>query len=296
MFSGDIPMKMALGTVQFGQNYGVANRSGQIDPSEIAVILDFARRSGIDTLDTAIAYGDSEARLGAAHVGDFRIVTKLPPLPSDSPDVMDWALSQMELSRKKLQVKSLYAVLCHNAPDWFGEHADALHAALARAKATGIVRKIGVSIYEPSMLERVCARAMPELVQAPMNLLDRRLADSGWLDRLHAEGIEIHARSLFLQGLLLMDRDAIPAKFSPWRDVWEQWRAMLVAAGTSPIEACLWHILSDPRIDRAVVGVDSFKHLHQLVDIARHVPESFDFPSLDIWDARLLTPSNWSSL
>jgi aryl-alcohol dehydrogenase-like predicted oxidoreductase len=289
-------VKIALGTVQFGQNYGVANQSGQVDQPEIDRILDLARKSGIDTLDTAIAYGDSEARLGAAHVQDFRLVTKLPALPAGVEDVKRWVLAQLHASRERLQVGGLYGVLCHDAADWFGGHAHGLHDALAEAKTSGLVTKIGVSIYDPSILGQVLAQEKPDLVQAPMNVLDRRLADSGWLDRLCDAGVEIHARSIFLQGLLLMEREHIPPRFARWSNLWTDWHDMLKEVDISPIQACLWHVLSNPHIDRAVVGVDSHAHLKQLVDVARELPRPLDLSKLRSEDMRLLTPSMWTAL
>jgi aryl-alcohol dehydrogenase-like predicted oxidoreductase len=287
-------MKLALGTAQFGQAYGVANQRGRLEQSEIGSIIDLARSFGVDTLDSAIAYGDSEARIGACDAQGFRIVTKLPPLPSGVEDVAAWVGAQVRGSLERLKVPSLYAVLCHRGSDWYGD--GDLHAALAEARAAGLVEKIGISIYDPLILTSVMAHAVPDLIQAPISIFDRRLEESGWLLRLHDAGTEIHARSVFLQGLLLLERGRIPPQFEVWSDLWDDWRDSLDRAGMSAAMACLGYVLSNPHVTRVVVGVDSEAHLKELVRAARHSFPGFDAGQFISKDERLLNPSMWSAL
>ncbi len=94
---------------------------------------------------------------------------------------------------------------------------------LKTIKLNGLVKKIGISIYDPSECEQVMNLARIDIVQAPLNIVDRRLVVSGWLSRLHSEEIEIHTRSVFLQGLLLMPRNKIPKIFDRWFRAWDQW-------------------------------------------------------------------------
>jgi aryl-alcohol dehydrogenase-like predicted oxidoreductase len=288
-------MRLAVGTAQFGDAYGVANKTGRLSQSDIADILNLARRSGIDTLDSAIAYGDSEARIGASNVHGFRIVTKLPLLPAGIENVTEWVLTQLRGSLERLMVGRLYGVLCHRGADWYGDKSRELHAALTQAKAEGLVEKIGVSIYDPSILPFIMARTVPDLVQAPISIVDRRLVESGWLLRLYEAGTEIHARSVFLQGLLLMERKQIPPQFELWSDLWDAWHDNLDRAGTSPAQACLGHVLSNPHVARVVVGVDSEAHLQDLIQASQHLPASFD-TEMRVKDQRLLDPSTWSML
>lgn len=285
-------MKLALGTVQFGQTYGVANHGGQVGHAEIARILGLAREALVDTIDTAIAYGDSEASLGAAGVGDFRIVTKLPRIASHVEDVATWVMEQLQASLSRLGVPALHGALCHHAPDWFGEHGDALRDAFDRAKASGLVEKVGVSIYDPGMLDSIVEQARPDLVQAPLSILDRRLISSGWLDRLHDDGIELHARSIFLQGVLLMARDERPGYFNRWAGLWADWHHFLTHHDLTALEACLGYALSHPQISRVVVGVDSAGHFEELCRVARRCRE---VPGglAAMADLELLDPSRW---
>src|SRR5208337_5188456 len=128
-----------------------------------------------------------------------------------------------------------------------------------KVKESGQVKKIGVSVYRPNELALLCPRYRFDLVQVPFNIVDRRLHTTGWLDRLKDWGIETHARSPFLQGLLLMPEADIPVEFSSWSDLWRRWHEWLLSANVSAVEACLAFPLSFPAIDRVVVGVDSVR-------------------------------------
>lgn len=288
-------MKIALGTVQFGLPYGVANQTGQVSREEARDILAYALECGIDTLDTAVAYGESEACLGEIGADGFKLVTKLPALPECVSDVDSWVKEQTQASLRRLNVNNVYGLLLHRSQLLAGNRGRALAQALQRLKADGLVNKIGVSIYSPAELEVIIQSCQIDLIQAPFNLLDRRLHTSGWLFRLHDSGIEIHARSAFLQGLLLLPRTRIPSKFMAWDALWNSWHKWQVDNAISAVEACLNFPLSFPEIDRVVVGIDSKTQLKELVQATRSQRVK-SLPDLACNDERLINPANWKQL
>lgn len=285
--------RIALGTAQFGLPYGIANRRGQVHRADLATILDRAQAAGIDTLDTAMAYGDSEQRLGERGVGQWRVITKLPELPVSCADVAAWARTSVQGSLAKLRLARLGAVLLHRPLQLLEPQGPALHTALLALKDEGLVEKVGISIYGPADLDALWHAFRPELVQAPLNVLDRRLLTSGWMARMHAAGTEIHVRSIFLQGLLLMDAASRPAMFSRWQPLWDRWTRWLSEASVSPLRACLGLALSQREVSRVVVGVDS---LEQLEDILAAAVDANPVPpaALGCDDADLLDPSRWA--
>lgn len=288
-------MKLALGTVQFGLPYGIANQVGQVSRLEAKRMLQLAAVNGIDTLDTAIAYGESETCLGEAGVHEFKLVTKLPPLPEDCIDVRSWVEGQVAASLARLGVMRVYGLLLHRSEQLLGPKGKDLYSALQCLKDKGFVQKVGVSIYSPRDLESFPKSFHLDLVQAPFNLVDRRLSTTGWLRRLKEEGVEVHARSVFLQGLLLMQQAAIPPKFAPWSELWEKWHGWLADRDITPIHACLAFPLSFLEIDRVVVGADNVCQLEQIIDAARsNAP--VDFPDLHSEAEPLINPSLWSKL
>lgn len=288
-------MKLALGTVQFGLNYGIANQLGQVSLPMAAQTISLAREHHIDVIDTASAYGDSEDTLGRIGVQGFRVVTKLPPLPGALDDVGVWARRQLTASLDRLCVQSIHGLLLHRGSDLLGPQGRQLFRVLEDLRASGQVSKIGVSIYSPAELDNVLQVGRIDLVQAPFNLIDRRLKTSGWLTRLKDVQVEIHVRSAFLQGLLLTPVDHIPAKFSPWSTIWQSWAGWQERTGCSALEACLAYPFSFDEIDRVVVGVDSAEHLMQIFSaIEAVVPR--DWPDIACDDERLVHPSRWSEL
>lgn len=288
-------MKLALGTAQFGLNYGIANHGGQVSQAEAGRILALAAARGIDMLDTAIAYGDSEQALGQLGVADWQIVTKLPSLPDDCKDVAAWVEMQISGSLARLGVARLHGVLLHRPDQLFGPHGAQLLFALKNLKEQGMTRKIGVSVYAPDELERLFNAMDFDLVQAPLNILDRRLMDSGWAQRLKGLGVELHVRSVFLQGLLLMPSNMRPAKFSRWAALWSAWERWLAETGLTPLQACLNFALALPEVDKVVIGVDSADHLREILAASdRLLPGMPEWPGA--LDPDLLHPARWSQL
>jgi aryl-alcohol dehydrogenase-like predicted oxidoreductase len=157
-----------------------------------------------------------------------------------------------------------------------------------------MVQKIGVSIYDPADLDELMQAMEIDLVQAPYNVFDRRLFRSGWLDRLHRQGVEVHARSAFLQGLLLMRESELPSQFAPWRpllSLWAQWRR---EQGLSAVRASLGFVLRTAGIDRVIVGVETAAQLQEIVDNAWALEN--DVPAgLACDDCDLIDPSLWKN-
>jgi aryl-alcohol dehydrogenase-like predicted oxidoreductase len=285
--------RLILGTAQFGLPYGVANRSGLIDRTEAAKILSLAWSEGIDTLDTAAAYGESERRLGEIGVRQWRIVSKLPPVPESAADVGAWVRTQIATSLRLLGTASLYGLLLHRPQQLLEPVGKALYRALLEARDRGEVTKIGVSIYAPEDLDALGSRFKLDLVQGPLNIFDRRLSATGWLAKLHSAGVEVHIRSIFLQGLLLMDPATRPARFNAWQPLWDQWHRWLEEQSITPLQACMGFGLSQSDVDGIVVGVDSLLQLKGILDSTKRVP----LPppqNLQTGDLELINPSRWS--
>jgi aryl-alcohol dehydrogenase-like predicted oxidoreductase len=287
--------RLALGTVQFGLPYGIANQVGQVSRLKAKAMLQLAATSGIDTLDTDIAYVDSETCLGEVGAQDFKIVTKLPAVPDDCANVDVWIQQQVSASLDRLGVTAVYGLLLHRSEQLLGTNGVALYRALQGLKNNGQIQKLGVSIYSPSELDALIPQYRFDLVQAPFNLVDRRLDRTGWLQRLKDGGVEVHTRSVFLQGLLLMAKAEMPAKFEPWSELWHRWQQWHTDHNISSVQACLAFPLSFPEIDRVVVGADSVSQLAQILS-ARNNISTCELPDLQCEDENLINPAKWSKL
>jgi aryl-alcohol dehydrogenase-like predicted oxidoreductase len=284
--------RLALGTVQFGLTYGIANRAGQVSRAEVKAMLQLASANGIDTLDTAIDYGESETCLGEVGTQGFKLVTKLPALPNNCSNVRTWVQQQLAASLSRLGVTAVYGLLLHRSEQLLRPNGAALYQSLQALKDSGQVQKVGVSIYAPSELTALAPRFSFDLVQAPFSLIDRRLYRSGWLHRLKDCGVEVHTRSAFLQGLLLMNQPDMSSKFAPWGDLWNTWYRWLEEHNSSAVQACLAYPLSFPEVDRVVTGADGKNQLMQIVEAASQQIID-DLPEICCNDEQLINPSNW---
>lgn len=284
---------LGLGTVQFGLTYGIANARGRPDQTEVSHILALARAGGATVLDTAITYGDSETVLGRAGITDWQVVSKLPAIPEGLSDITGWMQAQVAGSLVRLGITRLYGLLLHDPTQMHGPGAAAITRALEDIAAQGLATRVGVSIQRPYHdLPAVLAHMTPGLIQAPFNLLDDALVTQGWAARLRGMGCEIHTRSAFLQGLLVMDPKARPPWFDRWADHWQVWQDWQDATGLRAPDACLRFVRAQPDIDCCIVGVDSAAQMRTLLDAgAAPLPSRPRWPGLVGPD--LITPSRW---
>jgi aryl-alcohol dehydrogenase-like predicted oxidoreductase len=287
--------RLALGTVQFGLSYGVANKKGQVSLDVAKQMVSFAEDMGVDTLDTAIGYGQSEEVLGKIDVSNLNVVSKLRPMPDSVRNVDSWAFYEAEASLKRLKLNRLHGLLLHRSSDLYDARGAALYAAMQKLKMEGYVEKIGISIYSPTELDACIGKFELDLIQAPFNLIDHRLLTSGWLQRLKANGCEVHVRSVFLQGLLLMSRSAIPDKFSQWSGIWNNWHEWLQRHDADAVRACLAYPLSFSQIDRVIVGANDLEQLKQIAIAVSHTID-YQFPNLACNEENLINPARWADL
>lgn len=287
--------KLALGAAQFGIDYGVSNTNGKVEIEEVKRIFSVARSANINTLDTAIDYGDSEKNIGQIGSHSWNIVTKLPPVPRECNDVTGWVREQLNGSLARLKAPQVYGLLLHRPSQLLEDIGPTLFGALKTVQSEGLVKKIGISIYRHTTLETILHQYAIDLVQAPLNIIDRSFVESGWVNRLSLAGVEVHVRSVFLQGLLLMPPSQRPAKFGPWAHIWAEWDRWLAESGLTPLQACLRYVCGLDSIDRVVVGVDSVSQLDEILSACNGVLDSLPaFKPLQ--DERLINPASWDQL
>lgn len=287
--------KISIGSAQFGMDYGVSNLNGKVTFQEVESILEFSKKAKIRLIDTAISYGKSEDILGKIGISNFQIVSKLPKIP-DNVDPHSWIIKQVEGSINRLKIEQLYCLLLHQPTDLKGPYLNVISEALNFLKSSGLVTKIGASIYRPEDLDDIYPLINLDVIQSPMNIVDRRLEKSGWLAKLHKDGVEIHARSVFLQGLLLMQRNKIPLKFEKWSFIWDKWNYELDKRKLNSIAECLAYPSCLNEIDRVIVGVNSLFQLKNIISASKIEPSNQNWSFMISNDDKLINPSNWSSI
>lgn len=288
-------VKLGLGTAQWGMAYGIANRVGQTTTVEVGNLIQAAKRHGITLLDTAHAYGEAEKVLGEQGVVSmgFHLVTKT--LPRDSNNVTEQLVSAAFLeSLRWLKCTQVYGLLIHHADNLLAAGGDRLWAILQDFKAKSRVEKIGVSVYQPDQLETILDRYAIDLVQLPFNLYDQRFMQKGLLGRLKEADVEIHARSAFLQGLLLLPPAQLPEHFRCIHNHHARLHRQIREAGLTPLEACLRFCLGQADIDRIIVGCESGEQLDEILAAAGTDDVLLSGPELySINDESIINPALW---
>ncbi|MCP4568414.1 MAG: aryl-alcohol dehydrogenase [FCB group bacterium] len=290
--------KLGLGTVQFGLDYGVSNPGGRTKTESVRRILQTALATGIKTIDTATLYGQSEKVLGGTlptgH--DFQITTKTGQFntPLISPKHVNDLMTTFACSLEKMALDRVYGLLIHDANDLLAKGGEYLYEALQKLKEKRLVEKIGVSVYSGKQIDTLLKNYSLDLIQLPLNVFDQRLIQGGQIDRLHQAGVEIHARSIFLQGLLLIDPDHLPGYFRPVKNHLINFRKLSSQTGQTPLQTSLDFALGLEAVDRIIVGVCNLKQLEEIIQSIENMPPGLaDFAPLALNDSAILNPSEW---
>ena len=229
--------------------------------------------------------------LGEAGTENFQVVTKLPALPLGVEIGAQWVMDQAFTSAKRLGRKNISTLLVHNPEDLRRASGQELIRGLIGSKEAGLTEKIGVSIYDPKDLVWISNLLDLDVVQAPVSVFDRRLVNTGWLDRLNNKGVETHVRSVFLQGSLVAGVENLPNALKPWVGKFIEFETWANSKGLSLLEAALLYPLSIPEVDKVVIGVVSVDQLEHAVIAAQKNPP--DYPDFSTNDQRLINPVNW---
>ena len=292
-------MKLALGTAQFGMDYGATNSSGQIPEQAVEQMLAEAQSAGIDVLDTAALYGNAEQILGRVQACNrFRVITKIRPGSANA------VKTHVRRSAERLNTKVLDTVLLHSFSEWTQD--PPIWCRMAESIEDGLVRRIGLSLYHPHewikfarWLESEPSRRSPDLLQFPLSVFDQRF--SSVLVGLKARGIELHVRSVFLQGIGFADPMNIPLGLYSLKPSIERLVEIETQTGLSRLAVLLLFPGSFEEIDRIIIGTDSYKNLRDTIatwkDVERHVgsQQVRRFLECSVSDENTILPMNWRS-
>lgn len=279
--------KLILGTVQFGLDYGINNQCGQVQQNEVNKILQLAKESGIKTLDTSSAYGTSEIVLGKSFSENnlqFQIVSKYPQCKED-------VFTVFSSSINKLHQEKLYGYLVHHF-EFYQSHPH-LWEEMKQLKAEGKIKKIGFSLYNTDQLQYLLDNeVMFDILQFPYNLFDRQF--DVYLLQLKQCGVEIHTRSVFLQGLFFKDLDSLGKQLEPLKPYLLQIRTYCETHALTIGQCALSFVLHNPFIDGVLIGVDNVNQLQDNINVASHTIDINEFiQQIIVKETSLLNPSNW---
>ena len=259
--------KLCLGTVQFGLEYGINNHTGKPGRDEVFAMLDYALEQGIEYIDTAVAYGNAEELLGEYFnsrkvPSDLKVISKLMPnlIASDRIDAEPLVIHEIQNSLKRLHLNCLEGYLLHTPANFYNP---SVMRGLKQAKELGLIKNLGVSIYETQHALDVVASGLVDFVQVPYNIFDQRLEKTDFYSLAQANGVKVFGRAPFLQGLLFMQPEEVPAHLERAKNYLQQFAQIIASHDLQRVEASLLFSAQNPGIDRVVFGVDNMAQLKE---------------------------------
>ena len=282
--------KLGLGSAQWGLNYGISNTFGQPSSEEVSKIINLASDKGIKLIDTANSYGNSENVIGQNNLKDFKIITKI---SLNNLRDKQFLTDKFYESLNNLGLKTLHGLLIHNCDELFSVDYQLLIDLLVNLKNQGLVEKIGFSAYNSNQINNGLNLFKPDIVQIPFNVFDQRLLNDGTLNILKNKKIEAHARSIFLQGLLIMNPAQIPKYFDKWKILLQRWHNYCIEIGSSPKSVALSFSSSQNLIDKVIIGIEKSTQLMEIIDLPA-VSSNLNLSFLSCEEEDLIDPSFWN--
>jgi aryl-alcohol dehydrogenase-like predicted oxidoreductase len=285
--------QIILGTANFGREYGVANKGKLFSSEEAMGLIRWAQTIGINHFDTALAYGVSNEILGAyldQSLGPI-VDTKLDEKSCQSRDLI---VNTVKETMKKLRVNQLSVLYLHNEELLMGSLAPEISIGLKEVLKLGLAKKIGVSVYSEAAVI-ACKKVLPELsvFQVPENICDRRLISSMSIQKLAENGNSFMIRSIFLQGLLLMEPTLIPQELELAKVNVRELNNFANKNSLSVMNLCVAYANSISWASGIVIGVASLNQLKEIRASSSALPAGWE-AAISTLPAEIVDPRNWS--
>jgi aryl-alcohol dehydrogenase-like predicted oxidoreductase len=281
-------MRLVIGSAQLGMNYGLFNNK-KISRKEFKKIEKLVINSKIKFIDTAIRYGESENIIGNSKLKNLHIITKIKIPNKKNIHIKNWVSKEISKSLIKLKINKIYGVLIHDYKDLLGKHGKNYLLSLQELKRKKIIKKIGISVYEPKEIKKIWKFWKPDLIQVPLNPLDNRILDSGWVDILKKFKVKIFVRSVFLQGLLINENKSLRINKNE-KIILNKFRNWCYKNNLPLLQACLHFIKQFKKIDYLVVGFNNSNQLKEIIDVFKKkqiiIPKKFSTNKINLIDPR----------
>ena len=266
--------KLVLGTVQFGLPYGINNTKGQTEKEEVFKILQSAQKNAINTLDTAPAYGNSMETLGEffKHSNSFSVISKF---------------------HGKTE-KEIVGSVDNSYKDWL-ENPSTI-SVLDKLKQEQKVGKIGISLYTNDEFLSAIESGLFDVIQIPFNILDNYSLKGSLIEKAKNKGVEVHTRSVFLQGLFFKSIETLPAFFSPLKEALSKIHTLCADNNLSVHELALLYVLHQSNIKRVLIGVETEKQLLMNIEVLKKdisISLIQEINNIKIEEIDLLNPVTW---
>ena len=282
---------LIIGTANFGKNYGLLNQGNFIDNNIANTILDFSLDKGISKIDTAPVYGNSQKIIGNYGANHFNIFSKISKFSASDKDIGATIELEIKKNLKDLKISKINNILFHDSETMLSKKGNEVYKVISNFKKLGIIGKIGFSVYSPTVIPKLLDFFDFDIIQAPLNVFDRRLLSSDYVNLLSKKKCRLILRSIFLQGLLLAEMKRIPKNFIKWKKLLKDWDLWVKSQKISKVQACIG-FLNSLKFDKDIlIGVANLQQLKEICDnynFKLDVPEQFT-----VNDEKLIDPFRW---
>ena len=288
----NVRSKIIIGSAQFGLNYGVSNNTGKVPASEAHKILKLALSNEINRIDTAISYGNAEEVIGSFNeVKKLSIITKIPKISSS--DYHKEIKYRIEESINRLKSKSVYAIMLHDEDDIF--NFPEVIKELIKLKEKGFIQKIGASFYTPEKFDTAMKNFDIDIAQVPLSIFDQSFIQKNTIETAQKKNVEVHCRSIFLQGLAFLKKDSIPTYFKPVMKRLNEFHSYITKNNLSPTDLCYQFLKSLQGIDGYVIGVQNSEQLKSSLEAEKKsIFTNIDYSRFDLQKKEFQKPNLWT--
>jgi predicted aldo/keto reductase-like oxidoreductase len=277
--------KIIIGVTQFGMRYGIMNKSNCNKKNELRKVLYFSKKKKIKFLYTSKYYGNSNKFLANENLNFFEIFIKFKAEDLlDEKFILDFNKDKNKLKKDKL------ILIIDGFEKLSNKKASEIYDIITDLKKTKIINKFGYSIYSFNKLKNICNNFKPDILQCPYNVIDRRLEENKFLQFLKQNKIEVHVRSIFLQGLLVIPPSKLPRKFLKWKEKFQIFSDHMSKNKLSSLNGCINFVQNNKNIDKILIGIDNISHLKEIVNVKS---QKIKLPNINIRNQKLINPSKW---
>ena len=278
--------KVILGVTQFGLNYGILNQHNSNKKKKLRQILNFSKKKGINSIYSSKYYGNANKFLATENLDYFKLYIKF-----KSQDLLKKNfLEDFEKMKKKLKKNNLILML-DRFENLKKRERLKIYNILLDLKKDKKINRFGYSIYSFKNLKKICHEFKPNILQCPYNVIDRRLEEKKLLQFLKINKIEIHVRSIFLQGLLILHYSKHPRKFLNWKKIFKKFDDQIQHYKISNLDWCLNFIEKNKYINKILLGIDNIDQLREICSFKNN--GKIKFPKMYVKDEKLINPSKW---
>ena len=286
--------KIILGTAQFGSKYGISNNTGVVDQIEIKKVIDYANKNNINSIDVAPSYGQAENKLGKLKkLKNFEIYNKISKINLNKKNTNYLIENEIKNSLKLLNVNQFEGIFLHNPEDLLSKKGELIYDFLIEQKNNKLIKKIGISVYTIKETQKLLDYYDFDIIQIPVNIFFQDFIESDFLKFLKSKQLKIFARSIFLQGLLLMDKR--PKKFNRFEKHFNKYDNFLEFNHISRLQACIEFIKTIKEIDYYIFGFESLNQFKKILHFFLTQEKKYEWKDFQVKNSKLTNPINWKS-